>query len=190
MNWIVFALSGWVLLGLELGLKDSLRIGDAPVAPSFVMPLAVVIALAAPSTTALWAAIVLGMTLDLTNTLEVMGGGLPRYVLGPYALGYALAAQLVLTMRGLMIRKNILTVGFLSLFCSLVSNIVVTAIFAIRSRYDVEIQFDATQQLIWRLGSSLYTGLVGLALGTVLLPLLGTMGLSIGPARRFARRVS
>ena len=28
MNWIVFALNAWVLLGLEVGLKDTLRIGE------------------------------------------------------------------------------------------------------------------------------------------------------------------
>lgn len=38
MNWIVFILNAWVLLGLEIGLKDALRIGETPVAPSFVMP--------------------------------------------------------------------------------------------------------------------------------------------------------
>ncbi len=187
MNWIVFALNAWVLLGLEVGLKDTLRIGETPVAPSFVMPLAVAIAIAAPSTAALWACLALGMSLDLTNSIEVVAGGPARTVLGPYALGYLLAGQLVLTMRGMMIRKNILTVGFLSLFCSAVSHIVVTAIFAIRSRYDVDVPFDATQQLLWRFGSSLYTGLVGIVLGAVLLPMLGAMGLTIGPARRFGR---
>ncbi len=187
MNWIVFALIGWILMGLEVGLKDSLRIGETPVSPSFVMPLAVVVAIAAPSTAALWACMILGSALDLTNKIECIGGP-DRTVLGPYALGYVLAAQLVLTMRGLMIRKNILTVGFLSLFASLVCHIVVTGIFFVRSRFDTQVPFDGTQQLAWRLGSSLYTGLSGLVLGALLLPLLGAMGLSIGPARRFARR--
>lgn len=189
MNWIVFILNAWVLLGLEIGLKDALRIGETPVAPSFVMPLAVVVAIAAPSTSALWACLMLGMTLDLTNALEVTAGTTVRTVLGPYALGYVLAGQLVLTMRGLMMRKNILTVGFLSLFCSLVANIVVTAVFTVRSRYDPAVPFNASDELVWRLVSSLYTGLVGIVLGAVLLPMLGAMGLHIGPARRFARRV-
>lgn len=188
MNWLVFTLNAWVLLGLELGLKDSLRIGETPMSPSFVMPLAVAVAIAAPTTPALWACLSLGVALDLTNTIETAAGGPARTVLGPYALGYLVAGYLVLTMRGLMMRKNILTIGFLSLACSLVANIVVTAIMAIRARYDVGVEFDASQQLLWRLGSSLYTGVVGTILGAVMLPMLGAMGLTIGPARRFGRR--
>lgn len=190
MNWVVFALNAWVLLGLELGLKDALRIGETPVSPSFIMPLAVTVAIAAPTTSALWACLYLGMALDLTNTIELMGGGPTRTLLGPYALGYVLAGQLVLTMRGLMIRKNILTIGFLSLFCSLVCHTVVIGTMFIRARYDHAVPFDATQQLMWRFVSSLYTGLVGIVLGALLLPMLSAMGIAIGPARRFARRAT
>ncbi|MBL8963845.1 MAG: hypothetical protein KF787_02615 [Phycisphaeraceae bacterium] len=190
MNWVVFSLILWGLMGLELGLKDALRLGETPVAPSFVMALAVVVSLAAPPNAALWACLAIGVTLDLTNPIEVIAGGPDRTVLGPYALGYVLACQLVLTMRGLMMRKNILTVGFLALFCSLVSHVVVTAIFAIRMRYDAGVLFLPTQELMWRFGSALYSGVAGVVLGAALLPLLGSMGLSIGPARRFARRAS
>jgi hypothetical protein len=188
MNWIVFTLAAWGLLGLELGLKDVLRIGDTSIAPSLVFPLAVVVSLAAPATTTLWACLLLGAAVDLTYSLELVNGGPARIVLGPYALGYLLAGQLVLTMRALMIRKSFLTVGFLSLFGSVVCHIVVTAIFALRGRYDELVAFDASQQLLWRLGSSVYTGIAGLIIGAVAMPALGALGLHVGPPRRFARR--
>lgn len=190
MNWVVFSLVLWGLMGLELGLKDALRLGETPVAPSFVMSLAVVVSLAAPTNAALWACLAIGVVLDLTNPIEVLAGGPDRTVLGPYALGHVLACQLVLTMRGLMMRKNVLTVGFLALFCSFVCHVVVTAILAIRLRYDHGVVFEPTQELMWRFGSSLYSGIAGIVLGAALLPLLGTMGLSIGPSRRFARRTT
>ncbi|HLO40410.1 MAG TPA: hypothetical protein VK176_05245 [Phycisphaerales bacterium] len=188
MNWLIFTLNAWVLLGLELGLKHTLRIGETQIAPSFVMPLAVTVAIAAPTTPALWASLALGAALDLTNAIETAGGGPARTILGPYALGYLVAGYLVLTMRGIMIKKNILTIGFLSMMSSLVANIVVAAIMAIRARYDTAVEFDASQQLLSRVIGSLYTGVVGTLIGAVLLAMLGTMGLTIGPARRFGRR--
>ena len=36
MNWLVLAISGWILFGLELGARDLLAVGPGRVAPSFV----------------------------------------------------------------------------------------------------------------------------------------------------------
>ena len=36
MSWLGFSIALWVGLGLELGLRDALRLGAGPVAPSFV----------------------------------------------------------------------------------------------------------------------------------------------------------
>jgi len=165
-----------------------MRIGPTAVAPNFVFPLAVMVALSAPAHVTLWACLTLGMFTDLTNTVELANGSPHITVIGPYALGYMLAGQLILTMRGLMIRRNILTVAFLSMAGMVVCNIVVVAIFAIRGTYETGLVFEPTKQLIARLGRSVYTGLLALPLAMLLLPLAHPLGLAIAQQRRFARR--
>ena len=55
MNWIVFLVVSWFAFGLEAGF-DALRLAPGDVAPSFVIPIIVYIALSAPAKHALWAA--------------------------------------------------------------------------------------------------------------------------------------
>ena len=182
MRWLAFALFAIVFLGLELGVRGALALGGRAVAPSFVMVLAVFICTSAPSRQALWAALALGVCLDLTNPIEIVDQPRTLTLLGPHALGYVLAAQLTLAMRGLVFRRNPLTIAFLSLLASAVASIVFVAVLTIRSAFD-PLDWHATTELFQRFAAALYTGGLALIISPLLLLGLPLLGISGGPSR-------
>lgn len=187
MNWLLFGLVSWVLFGLELGLRDALRIGPTAVAPSFVMPLAVLVASSAPRAQAWWACLMLGLITDLTNVVELRDQGEAIGVIGPYALGYLLGGHFVMTLRGMVFRRNPLAVAVLTLLAAAVCQIVVVTAYTIRGFYD-PIVWQATGQLVSRMGSALFTGGAAIVVSLALLPLSGMLGLTAGAPRRFSAR--
>ncbi len=200
MNWLAFAILAWLAIGLETGLKDvlALRPGAYAIAPSFIVPLAVVIALGAPAQAPMGACLILGLLLDLTAPIPTAAGpaGGLLTVAGPHALGLVLAGQLVLALRGLMIRRNPLAMAFLCIAAAAAMHITVTAIFTFRgvsAGSGPGGGWDAAGQLLSRLGAALYTGASGLVLAFILLPLAPIMGFAGAqprhiPMRSFARR--
>jgi len=184
VNWLAFAMVAWISLGLDVGLRDALRLGESSVAPSFVLPFAVYIMLSTPARTATWAAVALGLALDL---MWVM----PRddvaalNVVGPHALGLVVAAQLVLAARGIVIR-NFLSLGILSMAAASVSHIVVVALLLLRSLLIEPLEFSATEQLQTRLLSAVLTGGLGLALAFVYKAIEPLMGFNLD---RYGRQI-
>jgi rod shape-determining protein MreD len=162
LNWVVFLVVGWVAFGLELGLRDALRLAPGDVAPSFVVPVMVYVALSAPSKQALWAAILLGALVDVTWIIPRTDAAATASVLGPYALGMLVAAQFVLAVRGLVIRRHPLTLTVLSMIASIIASVVVVAFLTVRSLYGDPIEFSPTSDLGSRLLSGLYTGATAL----------------------------
>ncbi len=188
MNWAVFAIASWLLFGLELGVRAQL--GPSWMAPSFVFPLLVFVTLFAPAATAYWAALILGTVTDLTNLVEIADGGGRMVIVGPYALGYLVAAQLVLTLRGVMIRRNPLTMAFLAIVASVVAHVVVVAFMTAHKLYGEPIAWSAGAELARRLGVSAATGVSAFALSLIFFPLSAALGFSTGQPRRFARRMT
>jgi fucose 4-O-acetylase-like acetyltransferase len=186
MRWTVFAVFAWLLLGLEAGFKDVLQLGSSGIAPSFVIPFAVFIALTAPPTAAVWACLILGLGLDLTTAVPVREGaiGSPTLV-GPYALGLALAAQLVLAIRGMLMRHNPLTMGAISFLASCLLYLVVAAMLAVRILlpYRDPIAMHTWSELLGRLGSATYTGILAVLMALALFKLAPLFGLHTGHSR-------
>jgi len=171
MNWITFVVLLWLSLGAETGLKDALELGETGMAPSFVIVLVVVVALLAPKKAAIWSAILAGALLDLTRAAPTAAGVGMTPTLGPYALGAAVGVYAVITMRGVVLTRNPLTIFVLSFLAHLLAQLVVIGLFAARSWYDPAVDFAATAALLRGLGSALYTGVIALALGPALLAL-------------------
>ncbi len=183
MNWIVFVLASWFAMGLELGLRDALRVG--PVAPSFVIPFAAYIALSTPARAGVWACLFLGILLDLTWGVPRQGIG-PATILGPYALGLLLAGQLVQALRGFVIRKNPLTLVFLSACASLVCHTIVTAFMTAHALFGDPIVWRASEELLQRAIGSIWTAVLALPLSLLLRPLEPLFGFQpVRAARRF-----
>ena len=189
MNWPVVVVFAYVMLGLELALKPALAIETPGIAPSFVIPLAAFIALHAPAMPALWVALALGAALDLTNPMLSADGRQEVTVLGTMALGCLGAAYMALTIRGMLVRRNPLTLIMLAGLFALVASLVAVALLSVRSMYDGALVFHPVQELVRRSASAVYTWLVTIALAAVLMPLSGLFGFQVEThGRRMVQR--
>ncbi|MCA9279701.1 MAG: hypothetical protein H6815_09890 [Phycisphaeraceae bacterium] len=191
MNRLAFVIAVWVLLGLELGVKDVVTIrlpASGPgLSPSILVPFGMFICLGAKPRVGIIACLIIGLLMDLTFIMP-MSTTPPRtfVMIGPYALGMALGAQLAISMRDMLIIRNPLSVAFLSVCASLVMHVVVVAIFSMHRIYGDPIHFDTFSELFQRALASLYTGIFGFLLAYILYPLAPTLGLNLGP--RSSRR--
>lgn len=173
MRFLPLLLLAWLALSFEIGLKDSIALGPG-LAPSFVLILSTWVALGATPSFARWTAIGLGAAMDLAAA-RPLADGATVVILGPYALGFLLAAQFTLTLRGVMFRKSPYSLALLAALSGIVSGAIVVALLFVRSWYE-PLDFHATADLFARGGAALYTGGAALILAPILLALNSTMG--------------
>jgi len=187
MNRIGLALAAWVFLGLDLGLsKPVLEIGSTQIAPSFLFVLVAFVAMCAPGSVPTWTALAIGLLVDLLTEVTLTTPDARAIILGPHAIAFVLGAHLIVALRGVMIRRNPLTLGFLALCGSVVAQIVLVAILWVRTLFD-PIALSPTHELVVGLGSSVYSGAVAVPLALVLLPAAPFLGLPSQQPRRFSR---
>jgi cell shape-determining protein MreD len=186
MRWTLVLIVAAVLLGLEQAAKGALAIGQTSLAPSFVIPLVVFIALFAPPQTALWTALLIGLVVDLAT---VWSNGVSQLVVvGPAALGYVVGTYFVLTVRALLYRRNPITLMAMSVMASALAALVFVAIHSIRMMYTDAYTFHGLSELGQRLLASVYTGAAGLVLAFALFPMMPLFGLHDPRERRFGAR--
>jgi len=174
MRWSVFAVVTLMFLALETSLRNMLRL-DAfgRVSPSFMAALLVFLSLFTPRQTALWAALILGVLVDLSTALQ-QPGARELHLIGPYALGYVAASFLVLQIRSMVFRRRLLTFCILTfLSMTLVAIVVVTA-YVLRSWLPWAEGFYPTDgsapgELGRRLGIAVYSALLAIPLGWLLI---------------------
>jgi rod shape-determining protein MreD len=188
VNWFVFAFISWIAFGIERALLVYFDAGSGGVMPSVVIPLVVFVALHAPRTHTIWAAIVLGVVSDLLSPMVHVDGGAST-VLGPHALGYLLVCQFVFAIRGMVIRRNPLTLIFLSLVGALIAQILIVAIFTLRGFIDDDLFWRAGPELIQRLLSAVYTMLGAIVLSFVFFALEPVFGFHSAVPTRYARHI-
>jgi hypothetical protein len=175
------------MLGLEQGLRGSLELGRTGIAPSFAAVYAVFVACSAPPRAAQWACLIVGLVVDLTSPWPRTDMG-TFTVAGPNALGALLMCQLVLALRGLMFRRNPLTIAFLSCVGFATWQAVVTSVFTIRSFAGDPIVWRPAGAIGTRLASSIYTGVLAIPLSLLLLLLLPLFSFQFVPHRMTQRR--
>ncbi len=188
MSWVVFAIGAWVMLGAEMGLKGSLHLGATSIAPSFLAIYGVFIACYAPPRAAQWGCLTLGLLIDLTSPLTRADGGASFTVIGPNALGALLMCQLVLALRGLMFRRNPLSLAFLSCVGFALWQVVYTAIFSLRHMTVDSTAWNPSAELWTRLGSSVYTGVLAILVSLVLILAMPLFGFQYVPYRFSQKR--
>lgn len=174
MNWLLFAICTWVCFGLQLGLSFHLATGTGQIRPSFVIPLLVYVSLHAAPRTALWAAIALGCLVDLADpsNIHAMTTGSTMMILGPSALGYLVASQLVISLRGMVLSQNFFTPIILNLVAAFIVGLIYVSVLTLRSFYPSEdIVWQPAEQLMNAGGSAVYTAIVAIPV-TVALHLL------------------
>ncbi len=188
MNSLALIVVTWIFFGAEFGLRDALRLGSTPIAPSFVFVLLSFIAITAKPHLVLWSALAMGLVTDLCSAVELNNFAPPATIVGPHALGYLLAAQLIVTMRALLMRANPPTLGFTAAVGYAVAQTVVVAIFTLRYWLGQPFDWHPTTEMLQRLASAGYTGVIGFALSFVLLPLAPILGIQSPQQRQFSRR--
>lgn len=175
MNWFSFAIAAWIGFGLEIGLRDMFSLRPWSPAPSFVVALLVFIAMHASQRAVLWAAVILGIIVDLTGSFTLQTGG-SAVLLGPNAIGFLLGAQVVLALRGMIVSRNPLSMGVLAIAVSAVSQIVVVAFLTVHKIYSDPIDWDASRRLLDSLLSAIYTGAAATILSFLFIPITPLFG--------------
>ncbi|MBL9032961.1 MAG: hypothetical protein JNM80_14790 [Phycisphaerae bacterium] len=171
MNVPLLLVVAWLCLGLESGLSSSI-----PGQPGFVLPLAVLVALSAAPGAALWTCLVLGLCVDLLTMRMHGAGGALVAVPGPMAIGYLVAGQFVLALRGQVIRRNPLTLLALSVVGMAIAQAFACGLLTARHLAHPEFEWRPLAELGRRLLSALVTGPVALVMALVLLPLAPMFG--------------
>lgn len=132
MKWWAFLPLALIAVVLDTSFMPVAAINE--IVPRVTPALVVLVALYAHRQTAIAAAIVAGLLVDL-NTTELHDGVRPYVLIGPTALGYVLGASIVLPLRSMVVRRNPFAFGVLVAIFSLGAMLVTTFIFSVRGWY-------------------------------------------------------
>ncbi len=124
MNWLIFGLAAYLLIALESGLGTLLS--GTGLAPSLTLILMVFIGLGGAPMTVAWAALVLGILVDLQPTTGA------EAILGPAAAGYLVGAYAVIQLRHLLFRDSVLTLAIMVFVVGLFVNLTEVAVYSFR----------------------------------------------------------
>ncbi len=133
MNWPVFLIASLIAVALDGSLVQVLRVGDA--SPSLLMFVMVYALLNASKRTALRAAMVAGLFVDLLSPLLTDADGSTVVIVGPHLLAFALGAAAFLSFRNLLYRKSPLALAFGCVIFALLVALGTTTVFLLRSMF-------------------------------------------------------
>lgn len=170
MRWGIFLIAMAIALTLDQSFLHVLAVGS--VFPGICGTLVVFVALFAPRLTALWAALTVGLMLDLgTASATLDGTGI--HVLGPHAIGLVLGVYLVLLLRSVVVRRNPFTVGMLVFPCLIAMGLFSMGLWSIRGFYSGTVLPWADASALGEfgrvLGWAFYSALLGVPIGWLLL---------------------
>lgn len=168
MRFALFLLMLGVALSVDAALMPSLQLAGA--VPSSVAILAVFVGLLAARDSAWFAAVIAGAALDLAAPVPFDGRTI--IVVGPWALGFAFGAQLLLTIRGSLVRRNPLTIAASTFAFLMAATLVWCAVWSIRAWLPGSLppwgDDSALRALAERSRWALWTAAVALPLGWLL----------------------
>lgn len=174
MRWPVFLVVAFIALVLEVSVRHVLELRAlANISPSFTAVLVVYVALFATREAALWAAWGLGLAVDLCVDLPI-GARAAGPIIGAHALGYVFGVYLLLQIRGLLFRRQALTIGVMAALFVLAASLVIVFVYAVHGWYPgtadrlVWADLRPAGELLRRLGIALYTGVLALGLSVPL----------------------
>ncbi|MEM1355723.1 MAG: rod shape-determining protein MreD [Planctomycetota bacterium] len=180
MNWIVFAIAAYLAYALQQGLGHFWRIGDHE--PLLPLILLVFIALQGSASTVAWAAILLGLLVDI----ETQG---VTDLVGPWALGFLAAGYTLLQLRNLLFKDSVFTIAIMSLVSGVFAVLVPTILYAMRGigflTGEGIADFSAAQQLFDGFLMLVYTTALSIPVGWLLLKSKEAWG--FGPRARGMR---
>lgn len=187
MRWGVFLVFALAALVIDTSLMGAFEIRH--IVPGVTPLLVAFIALSAPPVTAMWAALLLGIGRDLANP-HVIGTDQVFHLIGPSALGYLFAVNLVLPLRSMVFRRNPLTLGVFTGLTVIAAGLVYTTLWSLRALYEpAPVIFDgrsATRELFVTLLRAVYSGAIAVPLGWILARTSGLWGFA-PTSQRFGR---
>lgn len=170
MKWIIFVPVLLVALVLDVSFMGALEIGG--VSPRLVVVVTAFVAMHAESGSVTWAALLAGVLMDLSDP-SMTGPRAPLYLIGSHTLGFFFGAQAVLSVRGIVVRRNPISVGAMSLVLGIAAGLFWTAWWTMRSWYPNSQppwgDGSALMQLGRQLLQALTSGVVGVPIGWILL---------------------
>ena len=194
MRWGIFAIFALLVLSLDAGLSDVLRIESLwDIRPNLCGVLAVFVALSAPRIAALWGCFVIGLLLDLTIEYTA-GGSRGVYLVGPYALGLLAGGWVVLRGRTMVFRRRALTMGVMTLISLLAAQAIIVMLLVLRSRSwypGGPIHWPDTAmgiELLRRILIAVYSGIAAVPCGWLLVRTLPLWGFQTGVHRTVVMR--
>lgn len=188
MNPIAFAVAAYIFLGLDASLRGPLSIGNSSAAPNFMAMLAVFIAVHVSPRTAPWLCLLLGLLVDLITFRPIAGGEAITLIFGSSALGYFAAGHLIVSLRGVMLRRNPFAFMFLCACFVALAQLVTVVILTLRSFLDPAFPWSPMSEFFARMGAALWTSVISLLLGPVLNRLQPLFGFVDFSGRRPSRR--
>ncbi len=173
MNWITFIVFAYIALVLEVSCRGAFAIYSlGGVTPSFIMPMFVAIALAAPRFHVMWAAIILGLAIDLSSPFA-QSNGTELFVPGPHALGLAITGWLITQVRSSVFRDRVITIASMTFCAVLLSGILVLLLYRLRAAFpDAGSYFmtgSMTGDVVRTVGNAVYSALIAVPLGWLML---------------------
>jgi len=170
MRWPVFSIFAFLFLVLDDGLRTLWAIGYT--SPCFLLILMVYVSLWTPPTTGGWAAIILGLLVDLQTPVYPVGQAVDVVLIGPTGIAYLIGAYVTVQLRGMVFRDSPLAVGVLVFLAGIFVHLVVVAILTVRGLPWPVAEplpgWHAADQLVGCFFELLYTSLVAVPLAYVL----------------------
>ena len=186
MRWWVFVLFTVLAVGLDNGFGSVFTLRGAWfLAPSFAGCLVAFIALSAPAPTVVWAGWFVGLLIDLSPGLGEAVGSL--HVIGPHALGFALGAWLVLTLRIYVFRRRVLTVAMLTFAVVWAAGVVQVLLGIVRFWLPWaggELVPFGIGELLHATGNAAYSALLAIPVGWMLIQSISIWRFDYGTTRR------
>ena len=135
MRWWVFAIAWCACMALDTGLMPAFAAGRH--VPQLWPVLLAFVAMHGSRDAAFGAAVTIGLWLDATHPSLGLGADAPRavHVFGPNVLACAAGAWAVLELRGVLYRRNLLTVALCAAVCGTLASLAFIAIAGIRAAY-------------------------------------------------------
>ncbi|MEX0777232.1 MAG: hypothetical protein WD042_16130 [Phycisphaeraceae bacterium] len=132
MRWLTFILFTGVFLALQTGLTTLWYVQSHDITPSLLLILLVFIGLWAAPMKLVWAALILGLLVDLTTFWPQTGATGDLAILGPSALGFLVGAYVCLQLRGLVFRDSTISMIFIVFGVGLFIHLAVVGVVTVR----------------------------------------------------------
>jgi len=170
MKWIVAIPVLFAALILDVSFMSAFEVGG--ITPKLMVVVVAYCAMHADGSLVRWFALLAGFLMDLSEP-SLSGPRAPLYLIGPWTLGMLFGAEAVMSMRGLLVRRNPLAVGAMSFLLSLTSGLFWTAWWALRSWYPDSPppwgEGAALDELSSQFLGAISTGVCGIPVGWLLL---------------------